>query len=74
MTPIGSMRKDQGGYLGFTFFLSFFNILQDSTFEFERKRNRPERYDRNVTENTLKAIKTIDKVRSRREAKHIERR
>jgi hypothetical protein len=48
--------------------------LQDSTFEFERKRNRPERYDRNVTENTLKAIKTIDKVRSRREAKHIERR
>lgn len=49
-------------------------FLQDSTFEFERKRNRPERYDRNVTENTLKAIKTIDKVRSRREAKHIERR
>ncbi|XP_062176789.1 probable ribosome biogenesis protein RLP24 isoform X2 [Alnus glutinosa] len=50
------------------------DMTQDSTFEFERKRNRPERYDRNVTENTLKAIKTIDKVRSRREAKHIERR
>ncbi|KAB1226894.1 Protein GRIP [Morella rubra] len=28
---------------------------EDSTFEFERKRNRPERYDRNLTENTLKA-------------------
>ncbi|KAE8038061.1 hypothetical protein FH972_010607 [Carpinus fangiana] len=50
------------------------DMTQDSTFEFERRRNRPERYDRNVTENTLKAIKTIDKVRSRREAKHIERR
>ncbi|KAG2671675.1 hypothetical protein I3843_13G006100 [Carya illinoinensis] len=50
------------------------DMTQDSTFEFERKRNRPERYDRNLTENTLKAIKTIDKVRSRREAKHIERR
>ncbi|XP_062177653.1 probable ribosome biogenesis protein RLP24 [Alnus glutinosa] len=50
------------------------DMTQDSTFEFERKRNRPERCDRNVTENTLKAIKTIDKVRSRREAKHIERR
>jgi len=49
-------------------------MTQDSTFEFERRRNRPERYDRNVTENTLKAIKTIDKVRSRREAKHIETR
>lgn len=37
--------------------------FKDSTFEFERKRNRPERYDRNVTENTLKAIQKIDKIR-----------
>ncbi|XP_043699420.1 probable ribosome biogenesis protein RLP24 [Telopea speciosissima] len=46
------------------------DMTQDSTFEFERKRNRPERYDRNVTENTLKAIKKIDKVRVDREARH----
>ncbi|KAJ9538876.1 hypothetical protein OSB04_031609 [Centaurea solstitialis] len=46
------------------------DMTQDSTFEFERKRNRPERYDRNLTENTLKAIKTIDKVRFRREETH----
>ncbi|KAJ9556326.1 hypothetical protein OSB04_010940 [Centaurea solstitialis] len=46
------------------------DMTQDSTFEFERKRNRPERYDRNLTENTLKAIKTIDKVRFRREEMH----
>lgn len=65
-------EKRFGGNMGFFVPISLF--LQDSTFEFERKRNRPERYDRNVTENTLKAIKTIDKVRSRREAKHIERR
>ncbi|XP_015901873.2 probable ribosome biogenesis protein RLP24 [Ziziphus jujuba] len=50
------------------------DMTQDSTFEFERKRNRPERYDRNLTENTLKAIKKIDKVRATREAKYIERR
>ncbi|KAF2300745.1 hypothetical protein GH714_015620 [Hevea brasiliensis] len=50
------------------------DMTQDSTFEFERKRNRPERYDRNLAENTLKAIKKIDKVRSNREAKHIEKR
>ena len=49
-------------------------LLKDSTFEFERKRNRPERYDRNLAENTLKAIKKIDKVRVRREAKHHEMR
>ncbi|KAI3775541.1 hypothetical protein L1987_50120 [Smallanthus sonchifolius] len=46
------------------------DMTQDTTFEFERKRNRPERYDRNLTENTLKAIKTIDKVRFRREETH----
>ncbi|OAY74367.1 probable ribosome biogenesis protein RLP24 [Ananas comosus] len=46
------------------------DMAQDTTFEFERKRNRPERYDRNVTENTLKAIKKIDKVRVAREARH----
>ncbi|XP_057797001.1 probable ribosome biogenesis protein RLP24 [Salvia miltiorrhiza] len=46
------------------------DMTQDSTFDFERKRNRPERYDRNVTENTLKAIKKIDKVRVDRENRH----
>ncbi|XP_057955018.1 probable ribosome biogenesis protein RLP24 [Malania oleifera] len=47
------------------------DMTQDSTFEFERKRNRPERYDRNVAENTLKAMKKIVKVRADREARHI---
>lgn len=46
------------------------DLTQDSTFEFERKRNRPERYDRSLAENTLKAIKKIDKVRVDREARH----
>ncbi|OWM82066.1 probable ribosome biogenesis protein RLP24 [Punica granatum] len=46
------------------------DMTQDSTFEFERKRNRPERYDRNLAENTLRAIKKIDKVRVEREARH----
>ncbi|CAM8959537.1 unnamed protein product [Rhodiola kirilowii] len=46
------------------------DMTQDSIFEFERKRNRPERYDRTLAENTLKAIKKIDKVRVDREARH----
>ncbi|XP_059288337.1 probable ribosome biogenesis protein RLP24 [Lycium ferocissimum] len=50
------------------------DMTQDSTFEFERKRNRPERYDRNVTESTLKAIKKIDKIRVDREERHIAKR
>jgi hypothetical protein len=28
--------------------------VQDTTFEFERRRNRPERYDRNLVGTTLK--------------------
>ncbi|KAF3441714.1 hypothetical protein FNV43_RR15629 [Rhamnella rubrinervis] len=50
------------------------DMTQDSTFEFERKRNRPERYDRNLSENTLKAIKKIDKIRGTRDTDHIRRR
>ncbi|XP_068634860.1 probable ribosome biogenesis protein RLP24 [Aristolochia californica] len=50
------------------------DMTQDTTFEFERKRNRPERYDRNLAENTLKAIKKIDKIRVDREARHHNRR
>ncbi|KAG4979936.1 hypothetical protein JHK85_033894 [Glycine max] len=46
------------------------DMTQDSTFEFERKRNRPERYDRNLAENVLKAIPKIDKIRVTREEKH----
>ncbi|MCI19200.1 putative ribosome biogenesis protein RLP24-like [Trifolium medium] len=46
------------------------DMTQDSTFEFERKRNRPERYDRNLAENVLKAIPKIDKIRVSREESH----
>ncbi|XP_057457201.1 uncharacterized protein LOC130748094 isoform X2 [Lotus japonicus] len=40
------------------------------TFEFERKRNRPERYDRNVKEDVLKAIPKIAKIKASREETH----
>ncbi|KAF7825816.1 putative ribosome biogenesis protein RLP24 [Senna tora] len=46
------------------------DMTQDSAFEFERKRNRPERYDRNLAENVLKAIPKIAKIRTSREEKH----
>eukprot|EP00250_Pteridium_aquilinum_P025267 c3045_g1_i1 orf=131-646(+) len=49
-------------------------LTQDATFEFERKRNRPERYDRNVVENTIKAMKRIEEIRVKREEKFWESR
>ncbi|KAL5064463.1 hypothetical protein RYX36_026200, partial [Vicia faba] len=45
-------------------------MTQDSTFEFERKRNRPERYDKNLVVDLLKAIPKIDKIRVSREERH----
>ncbi|KEH38955.1 hypothetical protein MtrunA17_Chr2g0321011 [Medicago truncatula] len=44
-------------------------MTQDSTFECERKRNRPERYDRILNENVLKAIPMIVKIRDTREGR-----
>ncbi|CAM0877342.1 unnamed protein product [Alopecurus aequalis] len=45
--------------------------LTDSSFDFERKRNRVERYNWDVTEQTLKAIPLITKIRHERQKKHI---
>ena len=46
----------------------------DSVFQFERKRNRPERYDRNITQSTLRAMKKVEEVRVRRAERFYENR
>jgi large subunit ribosomal protein L24e len=48
--------------------------VQDTTFEFERRRNRPERYNRDLVDQTLNAIKKIEEVREKRESKFWESR
>lgn len=48
--------------------------MQDTTFEFERRRNRPERYNRDLVDQTLNAIKKIEEVRGKRESKFWESR
>ncbi|KZS99122.1 hypothetical protein SISNIDRAFT_480697 [Sistotremastrum niveocremeum HHB9708] len=39
----------------------------DTTFEFEKRRNVPVRYDRELVKTTIKAIKRVTEIRSRRE-------
>ena len=39
----------------------------DSTFDFEKRRNRPEKYDREVMANTLRAMKTVQRIQKARE-------
>ena len=41
--------------------------IQDSTFEFEKRRNVPVRYDRNMMATTIKAMKRVQEIRSKRE-------
>ncbi|KAI7902428.1 ribosomal protein L24e-domain-containing protein [Cokeromyces recurvatus] len=42
-------------------------MVIDSTFEFEKRRNVPVRYDRNLMATTLKAMKRVQEIRARRE-------
>ncbi|RUS17061.1 ribosomal protein L24e-domain-containing protein [Jimgerdemannia flammicorona] len=39
----------------------------DSTFEFEKRRNVPVRYDRNLIATTVKAMKRVQEIRAKRE-------
>eukprot|EP01138_Halocafeteria_seosinensis_P014291 gb/GECG01014591.1/.p1 GENE.gb/GECG01014591.1/~~gb/GECG01014591.1/.p1 ORF type:complete len:133 (+),score=29.01 gb/GECG01014591.1/:1-399(+) len=40
---------------------------QDATFEFEKRRNRPVRYDRQLVGNTIRAIKQVENIQKKRE-------
>lgn len=42
-------------------------MVIDSTFEFEKKRNIPVRYDRELVATTVKAMKRIQEIKSKRE-------
>ncbi|KAH0791043.1 putative ribosome biogenesis protein RLP24 [Histomonas meleagridis] len=50
------------------------DLVVDSTFDFEQRRNRPIKYDRNIVAQTLRTIRLIDEIRQQREAAHWERR
>jgi large subunit ribosomal protein L24e len=47
-------------------------LAEDATFEMERRRNRPEKYDREVVAKTIKAIEKIDDIRKKRQERFYE--
>jgi len=49
-------------------------LAEDATFEMERRRNRPEKYDRDLVKKTIKAIGRIDEIRTRRQERFYEKR
>eukprot|EP00922_Rhytidocystis_sp_ex-Travisia-forbesii_P045815 GHVS01068349.1.p1 GENE.GHVS01068349.1~~GHVS01068349.1.p1 ORF type:complete len:212 (+),score=42.43 GHVS01068349.1:75-710(+) len=46
----------------------------DSTFEFERRRNTPVRYDRNLFVKTVRAMKSIDRIKAVRKERFYKQR
>ena len=46
----------------------------DSTLDFEKRRNRPVRYDRGLVSSTLRAMKRVEEIKSKREQKFYENR
>lgn len=50
------------------------DMVIDKTFEFEKRRNIPVRYDRDLWANTITAMKRIEEIRNRRQDHHIESR
>ena len=49
-------------------------LAEDATFELERRRNRPEKYDREVVAKTIKAIEKITEIRKKRQDRFYEMR
>ena len=46
-------------------------LAVDSVFEFEKKRNEPVKYDRELWQNTMKAIERIEEIKQRRQNQFI---
>ncbi|KAF8317480.1 hypothetical protein DL93DRAFT_2125143 [Clavulina sp. PMI_390] len=49
-------------------------MVVDSTYEFEKRRNIPVRYDRDLLQTTLKVMKRVAEIRSKREAQFYKNR
>ena len=50
------------------------DLVVDKTFDFEVRRNRPVKYDRDLVARTLRTMRLVDEIRQQREAAHWERR
>lgn len=49
-------------------------LAEDTTFEMERRRNRPEKYNRELVQTTVKAMEKITEVRQKRQDRYHEAR
>lgn len=50
------------------------DLVVDNVYDFETRRNRPVKYDRDLVATTLRTMRLVDEIRQQREAAHWERR
>lgn len=50
------------------------DLVVDNVYDFETRRNRPVKYDRDLVATTLRTMRLIDEIRMKREEAHWERR
>lgn len=48
--------------------------MQDATFEFEKRRNKPVKYDRELMGATIRAMKRVSEIQKARDARHWDKR
>ncbi|CAF1499934.1 unnamed protein product, partial [Didymodactylos carnosus] len=49
-------------------------LTTDSIFEFEKRRNEPVKYNRELWQNTLKAMEKVDEIRTKRQSHYVMKR
>jgi large subunit ribosomal protein L24e len=49
-------------------------MIVDSTLDFEKRRNRPVKYDRELMQSTIRAMKRIEEVKQLRQQRFMEKR
>lgn len=47
------------------------SVLQDNSFEFEKRRNEPVKYQRELWNKTIDAMKRVEEIKQKRQAKFI---
>lgn len=69
MVVVRTSYLSNRGHLHIIFILTLVVVryAQDSTLEFEKRRNRPVKYDRDLVRHTLQAMKRVDEIKGARE-------
>ena len=49
-------------------------LCQDNAFEFEKKRDEPVRYERELVQQTVKAMKRVEEIKQRRQNQFVKNR